>query len=112
MIFSRAPHAVGEAKSLCRLLAWKALPRARRVVLIAVRLADSKFVERGGWFPFFKRGSMLPQDEEIRRMPRRGFAPRASLVVELDTSRLIVHFQHIRVILHCVETPQLHMLAF
>src|SRR6266550_311736 len=28
MIFSRAPHAVGEAKSLCRLLTWRTLPSA------------------------------------------------------------------------------------
>src|SRR5204862_3076410 len=73
---------------------------------------DSEFVQRGGLLPLFKRGSVSPQDQEIRGMPRGGFAPRTSLVVKLDASRLIIHFQHIRVMLHRVETPQLHMLAF
>src|SRR5690348_3765264 len=77
-----------------------------------MRLTDGEFVERGGLLPLFKRSSILPQDEEIRGMPWRSFAPRASLVMELDAGGLIVHFQHIRVALHRIDTPQLHMLTF
>src|SRR5947208_6017622 len=45
-------------------------------------------------------------------MPWRSLAPGTCLVVELDASGLVIHFQHIRITLHCVDAPQLHMLAF
>ena len=44
-------------------------------------------------------------------MPRRGLAPRACLIVELDAGGLIVHFQHILIALHRVDPPQLNVLA-
>ena len=63
-------------------------------------------------FPFFKSGSILPQHQEIWGVPRRSLAPGTCLVVKLDASGLVIHFQHIRITLHRVDAPQLHMLAF
>src|SRR5437763_1697263 len=45
-------------------------------------------------------------------MPWRSFAPRVSLVMKLDADGLVIHFQDIRVALHRIDTPQLHMLTF
>src|SRR3989440_4555030 len=77
-----------------------------------MRLTNGELVERGGLFPFFKSGSILSQHQEIWGMPWRSLAPGTCLVVELDASGLVIHFQHITITLHRVDAPQLHMLAF
>ncbi len=112
MIFGGGAHAVGEAKCPCHQLPRGTPPPAGWLPLISLKHGDGELLKLGRVFPFFKNGPILSQDQEIRGMPWRGFAPGAGVVMELDAGRLIVIFQHILITLHGVTPPELDMLAF
>jgi hypothetical protein len=66
--------------------------------------------ERKNSFPCPGRGAA--QDEEIRRVPWRGVAPRDRPIAQGHPPGLIVIFHHIVIAFHRVDGPQLDMLAF
>src|SRR6266487_2742048 len=62
--------------------------------------------------PFFKRGPIRAENEKVRGMQRLGRATRRPLVMEFQLMRLIKKLQHLGIVLHGVNGPQFHRMAF
>ena len=93
-------------------LPWRTAPLPRWRLVIAGRHPHSQHLEGVQGFPFFPAGRVVAQDEEIRRVPLRGMAPRDRAIAQGHPPGLIVIFHHIVIAFHRVDGPQLDMLAF
>src|SRR2546429_9006685 len=62
--------------------------------------------------PLFKGGSIGAENEKIRGMQRLGRTTGRPLVMEFQLMGLIKKLQHLGIVLHGVDGPQFHRMAF
>src|SRR6266446_5936545 len=112
MQFSRGAHAVGESQAGGCGFPRRTAPRSLSIALIPTRMRHHEFKQLLFRLPFFKRGSIRAENQEVRGMQSLGRATRWPLVMEFQLVRLIKKLQHLGVVLHRVDGPQFHGMAF
>src|SRR5207302_9373085 len=87
-------------------------PRAALIALIPPWMGHHEFEQLLFRLPFFKRGSIGAEHEKVRGMQCLGWTTGWPLIVEFQLIRLIKKLQHLGIVLHGVDGPQFHRMAF
>src|SRR6266566_765807 len=112
MQLCRGAHAVGESDIGGSRFSGRTAPRSAVIALIPAWMGHQEFEQLLFRLPFFKRDSIGAENQEVRGMQSLGRATGWPLIMEFQLMRLIKKLQHLGIVLHAVDGPQFHRMAF